>query len=102
VTLGEQSKQRLARDLGDRVPHRHIDGADRHRALAVTAGLFVRHQRRPDPVRIEIVAGVIEQHLRIGFHEARREALADQSALPVTAVRIEAVTDHLCRRARHR
>ena len=30
---------------------------DRHRALAVAAGLFVRHQRRPDLVRIEIVAG---------------------------------------------
>jgi len=94
VTLSEQSKQRFSGDLGHRIPHRHVDGTDRHRALAVTAGLFVRHQRRPDLVRIEIVASFIEQGLRIGLDQPRRETLADQPALPVTAVGVEAVADH--------
>jgi hypothetical protein len=101
VTLGEQSKQRFSRDLGHGIPHRHVDGADRDRALAVTARLFVRHQRRPDLVRIEIVSGVIEQGLRIGFHQPRRETLADQPALPVAAVGVEAVADHRFAVAHH-
>src|SRR5438270_671605 len=59
----------------------------------MAARLLVRHQRRPDLIRIEIVAALIEQALRIGFHQARRETLSDQSALPVTTVRVETVTD---------
>ena len=59
VALGQQLKQRLAGDLRDRVPHRHIDGADGDRALAMAARLFVSHQGRPDLVRIEIVAGLV-------------------------------------------
>ena len=94
MTLGQQAEQRLAGDLRHRVPHRHVDGADRDRALAMAARLFVRHQRRPDLVRIEIVAGLIEQGLRIGLGQPRRKALADQPALPVAAVGIEAVADH--------
>src|SRR5581483_11368736 len=94
VTLGEQAEQRLARDLRHRVPHRHVDGADRDRALAVTARLLVRHHRGPYLVGIEIVAGIVEQRFRLGLHQARREALADQPALPVAAVGIEAVADH--------
>ena len=101
MSLGEQAKQRLARDLRHRVPHRHVDGADRDRALAMAARLFVRHQRRPDLVRIEIVAGFIEQGLRIGLHQARRKTLADQAALPVAAVGIEAVADHRLAVAHH-
>src|SRR6267143_5239024 len=60
----------------------------------MTARLLVRHQRRPDFVGIEIVAAVIEQFLRIGLDETRREALADQAALPVAAIRIETIADH--------
>ena len=59
MALGQQTKQRLARDLRHRVPHRHVDGADRDRALAMAARLFVCHQGRPDLVRIEIVAGLV-------------------------------------------
>src|SRR6266581_4984620 len=39
VAFGEQPKQRLAGDLGYGIPYRHVEGADRDRALAVTAGL---------------------------------------------------------------
>ena len=60
----------------------------------MAARLLIRHQRRPDLIRIEIIAALIEQALRIGFHQARRETLPDQSALPVTTVRVETVTDH--------
>ena len=67
----------------------------------MTAGLFVRHQRRPDLVRVEIVAVCIEQALRIGFLQPRREAFANQTALPVAAVGIEAVADHALAVALH-
>jgi hypothetical protein len=60
----------------------------------VAAGLFVRHHRRPDLVRIEIAAAGVEQRFRIGLQQPRRKALADQAALPVTAVGIKAVADH--------
>ena len=60
----------------------------------MAARFLVRHQRRPDLVRIEIVAVLVKQRLRIGFHQPRRETLADQSALPVAAIGIEAVSDH--------
>ena len=103
VALGEQAEQRLAGDLCHRVPDRHVDRADRDRALAVPARLLVRHQRGPDAVRVEIVAGIVEQRLRLGLHQPRREALADQPALPVAAVRVEAVADDACgRRASRR
>ncbi|MET3262929.1 hypothetical protein ABIF38_004435 [Bradyrhizobium japonicum] len=101
MALGEQPEQRLARDLRHRVPHGHVDGADRDRALAMAARLLVRHQRRPDLVRIEIAAIGIEQRFRIGFLEARRKALTDQTALPVAAVGIEAVADHPLAVAHH-
>ena len=93
VPLGEQAEQRLAGDLRHRVPHRHVDGADRDRALAVPARLLVLHQRRPDAVGIEIVARVVEQRFRLGLEQPRREPLADQPALAVAAVRVEAVAD---------
>jgi hypothetical protein len=60
----------------------------------VAAGFFVRHHRRPDLVRIEIAAIGIEQARWIGLLQSRRKALADQAALPVAAVRVEAVADH--------
>ena len=56
VTLGQQAKQRPARDFRDRIPHRHVDGADRDRALAMAAGLLVDHHGRPGPIGIDVVA----------------------------------------------
>ena len=82
VPLGQQPEQRLARNLRHRVPHRHVDGADRHGALAMPAGLLVAHQRGPDAVGIEVVAGIVQQRLRLGLQEARSEALADQPPWP--------------------
>ena len=60
----------------------------------MATGFFIRHQRRPDLVRIEIVAVIVEQFLRIGLHQPRGKPLADQSALPVTTIGIEAVANH--------
>jgi len=60
----------------------------------MTARLFVRHQRRPDLVGIEVVACFVQQRFGINLQQPRRKAFTDQSALPVTAVGIEAVTDH--------
>jgi hypothetical protein len=40
------------------------------------------------------VAVLVKQRIRIGFHQPRRETLADQSALPVAAIGIEAISDH--------
>ncbi len=41
MALGEQAKERLAGDLGRRVLHRHADGADGDRALAMAARLLI-------------------------------------------------------------
>jgi hypothetical protein len=43
-------------------------------------------------VRIEVVAGIVDERGGIGFENARNETLAHQLALAVAAVGIEAVT----------
>ena len=86
-------KQWFARDLCGSVPHRHVDGADRDRAFAMAAGLFIAHHRGPNPVRIEVCPGIIQQAFRLCFKNPVGEALADQAALTVAAVRVEAVAD---------
>ena len=60
----------------------------------MAARLFVRHHCRPHLVGVEIIAALIEQRFRIGFLDPGRKPFADQSALPVAAVGIEAVPDH--------
>ena len=84
----------LPRDLRHRVPHRHVDRADRHRAVAVPARLLVRHHAGPDAIRIEILLRRVQQRSRIGLQDARGEAFADQPALAVAAIGIEPVADH--------
>ena len=54
VAIGQQPIERLLLDLGDRVPDRHVDRADRDRAFAVTARFLAGHHHGPDLVRIEI------------------------------------------------
>jgi hypothetical protein len=93
VALGEEPEERPARDLGYRVPDGHVDGPHRDRALAVPARLLVPHQDAPDAVGIEVLAGRVAQALRIRLEQARREALADEPALAVAAVRVEPVAD---------
>src|SRR6516225_2947615 len=56
--------------------------------------LFVRHHGGPDSVWIEVRSGIVEQALWVGFENAIGEAFADQTALPVAAVGVEAVTDN--------
>ena len=48
VTVGQELEQRLAFDFGDRVPHRHVDGADGDRALAMATGFFVGEHGIPN------------------------------------------------------
>jgi hypothetical protein len=101
VALGQQLVQRLARDLGGGVPHGHVDGAHGHRALAVAAGLLVDHHARPDLVRVEVLAGLVDERRGLGLEQARQEALANQPALAVAAVRVEAVADDRLAVANH-
>ena len=93
IAVGQHLVERQALDLGDRVPYRHVDRSDRHRALAVAPGLLVVHHRRPHLVRADH-AVFIEQAVRRGLQHARDEALAHQRALAVAAVRVEAIADH--------
>jgi hypothetical protein len=94
VPFGQQAEQRLAGDLGDRVPYRHVDRADRDGPVAMAAGLFVAHHRAPDLVGVEVVTGRIKQRCGIGFEDARREPLPDQAALAVSSIGVETVADH--------
>ena len=85
----QQHVQRLVVDLGDRVPHRHLDRADADRALRVPAGLFVAHHDGEDLVGGEIAAGIVEQRFRIRLQDARDEARAHLRAAGVAAGGIE-------------
>ncbi len=93
VARGEQVVQGLAGDLGGGVPDGHVQRADGDGALAVAAGLLVAHQGGPDAVGVEVVPGVVEEGGGVGFEQARGEAFADQAALAVAAVGVEAVAD---------
>ena len=93
VALGEQAEQRLAGDLCHGVPDRHVDRADRDRALAVSAGLLVLHHAQPRCDRGSRLSPASFVSVFGSASEPRREALADQAALTVAAVRVEAVAD---------
>jgi hypothetical protein len=55
--------------------------------------LFVLHQGLPDAVGIEILFGIGKERLGGRLKQAGSEALADESALAVAAVGVEAVAD---------
>jgi hypothetical protein len=59
----------------------------------VTAGLLVAHHRRPQLMRIEIITGLVQDALGISFQDPVAEALADETPLAVSTVRVEAVAD---------
>jgi hypothetical protein len=94
VAFGQQTEERLVGDFRDGVPHRHVERSNGDRALAMTAGLLIRHHCGPDAVRIEIVASRIEQRRRIGLEQSGRETLSDQPTMTVASIRIEAATDN--------
>ena len=93
VAVGEKLEERLAFNLGDRVPNSHVDGADGNRALAVTSGLLVGHHAGPNLGRVEVVTALVEQALGLGLEQARAEAFADQRSLSVASIGVEAVAD---------
>src|SRR5205085_8951830 len=90
VALAEEAIEPLLLDLRDRVPDRHVEHADRDRALAVPARLLVLHQAGPGLVRVEILPRLVEKRVRIRALQARDEALAQEPARRVAAVRVEA------------
>jgi hypothetical protein len=70
-----------------------VEHADRHRTVAMAAGLFVGHHRGTDFVRVKVVSGLVQQAVGGRFQDARNEALAHQVALAVAAVGVEAVAN---------
>ena len=89
VALGQQAMQRLAGDLGDRIPHRDFDRADTDRAFAVTAGLLVAHHDGEDFFRREIIAGLVEERARLGVEDARNKPRAHLRAAGIASGRVE-------------
>src|SRR5437868_5772043 len=63
--------------------------------------LFVAHDDGPDAMRIEIFACFIEQRLRRRGFEAGEEAITQEPARRVAAIRIEAVANHRLAVAHH-
>ena len=59
----------------------------------MTARLLVHHHRGPDAEGIEVIVRRVDQRIGRGRQEARDEALAQECALAITAIGIEAVAD---------
>src|SRR5262249_32229130 len=88
--LAEKSVKRFFRDLGGRVPERHVQGSDRDTTLAVTAGVLALHHAVPGSKWVEVVAGSRDEFIFPGGKESRRKTLANQSALAKATDRREA------------
>jgi hypothetical protein len=84
--------QRLVGDLGDGVPHRHLDGADADRALGMPAGLLVLQHDGEDFLRREIVAGVIKQRIGRRLEDARDKPRPHLRAAGIASGGIEGET----------
>lgn len=84
MALGQEPEQRFAGDLRHDIPHRHVDRADGHRALAMPARLLIGHHHGPDTVRVEIAAIIVQQAFWIGLADARSEPLANEPALAIS------------------
>src|SRR5262249_50426576 len=54
--LAEKLVKRFFRDLGGRVPERHVQGSNRDTTLAMTAGLLALHHAIPGSKWVEVVA----------------------------------------------
>ena len=94
IALGQQAEQRLARDLRHRVPHRHVDRAHGDGTLAVAARLLVAEHRRPDLAGSRLSPLSSSRLSGAASRTRGTEPLADQAALPVAAVGVEAVAHH--------
>ncbi len=60
----------------------------------MSARLLIAHQRLPDSIRVQVVAGIVQQGLGVGLQQARREALANQAALSIAAVGVESIANY--------
>ena len=93
VALRQHAVQRLALDLGDGVPQRDLDGADRDRALGVAAGFLALHHAGEHLRGIEVAAARVEQRVRRRGLDARDEAGAHLRAAGVAAGGVEGEAD---------
>src|SRR5262249_61706251 len=93
VALGQHAVERFRGDLGNRIPDRDLDRADRDRALAVTAGFFPLHHDGENISRIEILLCLVKERSRIGAENARDEARAHRRTAGIAASRVEGETD---------
>ncbi len=60
----------------------------------MSARLFVGHHAGPDPRRIQIIPGFIDESFWFGIENARSKSIADQSTLTIFPVGVETVADH--------
>ena len=82
--------ERTTGDLGDEVPDRGVEQADRSGAFAVASRLLVPHQDRPDLGGIDIVPALVQVIVRLRREQARNEPLAQQRAVRVAPDRSKA------------
>ena len=60
-SLGEQHAQRLVGNLGNGIPDRDLDGADRDRSFGMPSGFFPPHHAGENFSGIEIVAACVQK-----------------------------------------
>jgi len=94
IPVRKKTVKRFALDLRSCVPDGHVDDPDGHRPFAVPPRLLVRHHDIPDAKGVQVAPFRADQFFGVGRHDPGDEPLAEQRALGITAVRIEAVAHH--------
>ena len=83
----------LLLDLGDRVPHGDLDGADAHRAVGMPAGLLALHHGGEDRLRVEIAPFLVDQAVGVGVHDPRDEPRPHLGTAGIPPRGVEGVAD---------
>jgi hypothetical protein len=91
-SLGEQHAQRLVGNLGNGIPDRNLDGADRDGPFGMPSSFFPPHHAGENFRGIVVPATCVQKRGRVGGENARNEPCPHLRAAGVTAGRIECET----------
>ena len=112
IAVGNQPMERHGFDLRHRIPERHLDGADTHRALQIAGRLLAEHHGPQHCIRIEVAPRFVHQTVRVPAQNPGNEPVPHLRAAGITPRGVESesgyrravpddVGDHRDDRRRH-